>query len=81
MNHCHDCNSSYSEPGTCNCFAFGGKRAPRYGWGGNGDVVLDNQTRTYTVCPDCGGRYEHPGAHICTRRLNSGRASIGIQYR
>jgi hypothetical protein len=28
MNHCHDCNSSYAVPGTCNCFATGGKRAP-----------------------------------------------------
>lgn len=27
MNHCHDCNSSYVNPGTCNCFAPGGKRA------------------------------------------------------
>lgn len=21
MNHCHRCNSDYSQPGTCNCFA------------------------------------------------------------
>jgi hypothetical protein len=27
MNHCHDCNSTYATPGTCNCFAPGGKRA------------------------------------------------------
>ena len=27
MNHCHDCNSDYATPGTCNCFAPGGKRA------------------------------------------------------
>jgi hypothetical protein len=26
VNHCHDCNSDYSTPGTCNCFAPGGKR-------------------------------------------------------
>lgn len=26
MNQCHDCNSSYATPGTCNCFAVGGKR-------------------------------------------------------
>lgn len=26
MNHCHDCNSDYTTPGTCNCFAPGGKR-------------------------------------------------------
>lgn len=26
MNHCHDCNSDYQTPGTCNCFAPGGKR-------------------------------------------------------
>ena len=32
MNHCFDCNSSYSEPGTCNCFAVGGKRYPRTEW-------------------------------------------------
>ena len=31
MNHCFDCNSSYAVPGTCNCFAPGGKRAPRTG--------------------------------------------------
>lgn len=28
MNHCHDCNSDYQTPGTCNCFAPGGKRDP-----------------------------------------------------
>jgi hypothetical protein len=27
MNHCYDCNSGYTQPGTCNCFAAGGKRA------------------------------------------------------
>lgn len=26
MNHCRDCNSDYTQPGTCNCFAVGGKR-------------------------------------------------------
>lgn len=26
MNHCRDCNSDYAAPGTCNCFAPGGKR-------------------------------------------------------
>lgn len=26
MNHCRDCNSDYATPGTCNCFAPGGKR-------------------------------------------------------
>lgn len=26
MNHCHDCNSDYARPGSCNCFAPGGKR-------------------------------------------------------
>lgn len=26
MNHCRDCNSDYATPGTCNCFAVGGKR-------------------------------------------------------
>lgn len=26
MNHCRDCNSDYASPGTCNCFAVGGKR-------------------------------------------------------
>lgn len=26
MNHCYDCNSGYTTPGTCNCFAPGGKR-------------------------------------------------------
>lgn len=26
MNHCRDCNSDYATPGTCNCFALGGKR-------------------------------------------------------
>jgi hypothetical protein len=26
VNHCFDCNSSYATPGTCNCFAVGGKR-------------------------------------------------------
>lgn len=26
MNHCCDCNSDYATPGTCNCFAVGGKR-------------------------------------------------------
>lgn len=26
MNHCHNCNSDYAAPGTCNCFAVGGKR-------------------------------------------------------
>ena len=31
MSHCHDCNSSYDTPGTCNCFAFGGKRALQIG--------------------------------------------------
>lgn len=32
MNHCRDCNSDYEKPGTCNCFAPGGKRcaAPAY---------------------------------------------------
>lgn len=35
MNHCRDCNSDYAMPGTCNCFAVGGKRhvaapAPAY---------------------------------------------------
>jgi hypothetical protein len=32
MNHCRDCNSDYTTPGTCNCFAPGGKRsaAPAY---------------------------------------------------
>lgn len=29
MNHCRDCNSDYSSPGTCNCFAVGGKRYAR----------------------------------------------------
>lgn len=24
--HCLDCNSTYTVPGTCNCFAPGGKR-------------------------------------------------------
>jgi hypothetical protein len=27
MNHCRDCNSDYATPGTCNCFAPGGKRS------------------------------------------------------
>lgn len=27
MNHCLDCNSMYATPGSCNCFAPGGKRA------------------------------------------------------
>ncbi len=38
-NHCHDCNSDYATPGTCNCFAVGGKRyvvpantLPQYPW-------------------------------------------------
>jgi hypothetical protein len=29
VNYCYDCNSGYSKPGTCNCFAPGGKREPR----------------------------------------------------
>lgn len=36
MNHCLDCNSTYATPGTCNCFAVGGKRhvapAPSIDW-------------------------------------------------
>ena len=34
MNHCHDCNSDYATPGTCNCFAVGGRRyvAPDNTW-------------------------------------------------
>lgn len=28
LNHCRDCNSDYATPGTCNCFAPGGKRDP-----------------------------------------------------
>ena len=26
MNLCRDCNSEYATPGTCNCYAPGGKR-------------------------------------------------------
>jgi len=29
VNVCLDCNSLYDRPGTCNCFAPGGKRGPR----------------------------------------------------
>ena len=34
MNLCRDCNSEYAAPGTCNCFAVGGKRynAPYVPW-------------------------------------------------
>lgn len=37
MNLCRDCNSEYATPGTCNCFAPGGKRAPRTGPPESGD--------------------------------------------
>jgi hypothetical protein len=44
MNLCMDCHSYYSTPGTCNCFAPGGKRATHLYMTGN----------TETLCPSCG---------------------------
>lgn len=38
MNICLDCNSAYREPGTCNCYAPGGKRAQKQ-VGGNTDKI------------------------------------------
>lgn len=72
MNHCHDCNSTYAEPGTCNCFAVGGKR---HG-GGNPWVAPTYPSVPYVPgtdggwgsnsgyqCPLCGGFYI--GSHSC----------------
>jgi hypothetical protein len=46
MNFCMDCYSYYSTPGTCNCFAAGGKRAPH--------VYMTGNTQTLVTCPACG---------------------------
>ncbi len=59
MNHCFDCNSDYATPGSCNCFAPGGKRfevdaldrvpsEPTY-WIVTGDAVVNPFTVTQTV--------------------------------
>lgn len=59
MNHCHDCNSDYSAPGTCNCFAAGGKREPA-----RTATAATSATITTTVraCQRCG--YVH-GVNGC----------------
>lgn len=52
MNVCYDCNSSYETPGTCNCFAPGGKRAVGLSpWTAE---PPDAVTIRWT-CPACGG--------------------------
>lgn len=76
MNLCHDCNSSYATPGSCNCFAPGGKRAPtpavnRHGTIDGGAITVTpppwstdiNWTVRAEKCANCGGVYA--GSHVC----------------
>lgn len=79
MNLCLDCNSTYSTPGTCNCFAPGGKRAqkPETLKIGDHDVTVEPIPWAHPImpydqgwyrvsshqCPNCGGSFV--GSHIC----------------
>lgn len=78
MNICLDCNSMYREPGTCNCYAPGGKRAPKGQGGNTGTITIKPEiaweplpwpgdSTGWTVkaehCPNCGGVFV--GSHVC----------------
>ena len=59
VNHCLDCNSTYTQPGTCNCFAPGGKRALTVGPWLPGPVTAPPPPpppATGTYVPDLPGR-------------------------
>lgn len=60
MNICFECNSAYREPGTCNCFAPGGKRALMIGGGTADSTTWTVHART---CIRCGGTFT--GSHTC----------------
>lgn len=61
MPHCFDCNSSYETPGTCNCFAVGGKRAPTITVTGTPSVPPKDEPR----CDVCTGPlWQCQGRHV-----------------
>lgn len=56
MNFCCDCNSLYTQPGTCNCYAPDGKRAAT-----PLKIVPPEPEWTHPILP-----YDHfVGSHIC----------------
>lgn len=63
MNHCHDCNSDYSQPGSCNCFALGGKRAVRIQ---ASPPYADTITVSGANCSRCGGLVINGQPHECS---------------
>lgn len=54
MNYCHKCQCSFSQPGTCNCFAAPVTIAPRQSAPAYG-----------TWCATCGHRLHAYEFHVC----------------
>jgi hypothetical protein len=73
MNFCIDCNSLYSRPGTCNCWAPGGKRDPAR------LVPAAPATGTIPYAPDDGGTAAAPDGWVWGNphwTETDGRASV-----